>query len=191
MLHFKASDNLKALNAQIVDLVPHDVSVIEVGCGAGELLNQLAPKIGQGVGLDTSKRAITKAVQLRGLADNGCLDFQCRDLAVYRPTDFFDVSIASLFFHTVPISVAKEVFHMMQTKSNKIVICGFSDATTWKQRLQLWVDQRLTPHYGHFKAYQHHGGMNGLIQSQGLGDVIVHDTHIPFVSLYEIDSRNH
>lgn len=66
--------------------IPRDESVLELGCGAGDLLAGLAPA--RGVGVDFSPRMIAKARQRHG-AQAG-LEFRVGDVANLEWTEKFD-----------------------------------------------------------------------------------------------------
>ena len=45
----------------MVEMVPVGSTVLDLGCGTGDLLRRLAPKIAQGVGIDVSQPLIAYA----------------------------------------------------------------------------------------------------------------------------------
>jgi ubiquinone/menaquinone biosynthesis C-methylase UbiE len=160
---------LAPIRKQIVHLVATESTVIEYGCGNGDLLFQLAPHIKKGVGVDKSKQLIQyakAAQQKRGLPQ---LQFIQGDACQHKNTaEVYDYAIASLLLHVIPRKDAIFLLKHMQTIARRLIICAFTPPPDKKQQLLLWFDQRFTNHYKHFKAYQQSGSIDGLLSAAGL-----------------------
>lgn len=189
-MKLKAQNNLAPIRSQMVNLIEQDSSVIEFGCGNGDLLFKLSSQIKYGLGIDKSKKLIDFAIQQKKIMNLSNIDFRCEELSSnYKQSGNYDYSIASLFFHVIPWSDSIYLIKKMQEISNKIVVCGFSRPETLKQKTLLWLDQKSSSHYQHFKAYKKRGYLERILSEIGGKEITTFDTHIPFVKIYRISNR--
>ena len=160
---------LRPVRAQIVDLIEPGTSIIELGCGNGDLLYKLQPKIKYGIGLDLNKSLLHYASKRKGAENITNLDFEFGDLRNQElKTETYDYSIASLLLHVLPRKSSLQLLERMMGISSKTIICTFVKPETWKQNALLWFDQRFTGHYRHFKNYKQHNFMYGLLEDLGI-----------------------
>ena len=186
-LQLKAADNLAPIREQITGFIKPASTVVDFGCGSGDLLLKLSPKIKSGLGIDKSKALIESAIAQRKRKNISNIDFLCKELGEeYEPTETYDYSIASLFLHVIPRSQSIYLLQKMREISRTTLLCGFSKPKTLKQKLLLWFDQRFSGHYQNFRVYQKQGFMEGLIAEVPCANVITYDTHIPFVKIYQL-----
>ncbi len=170
-----------------MDLIEPDSSVIEFGCGNGDLLLKLSPRIKYGLGIDKSKPLIDAAIQQQRMMNLSNVDFKCEELSSnYQQSEKYDYSIACLFFHVIAWSDSISLIHKMQKISDEIVICGFSRPETINQKLLLWLDQQFSGHFQNFKHYQKNGFMEKILSEIQGKEFSTFDTPIPFVKIYRI-----
>ncbi|QGY45739.1 methyltransferase domain-containing protein [Maribellus comscasis] len=170
-----------------MDLIETNSTVIEFGCGNGDLLLKLSSQIKYGLGIDKSKRLIDYATQQKRKMNLNNVDFRCEELnSNYKQSGKYDYSVASLFFHVIPWSDSIYLMKKMQEISDKIVICGFSRPGTLQQKTLLWIDQKSSSHYQHFKAYKKRGYLEGILSEIRSTEITTFDTHIPFVKIHVI-----
>ena len=90
----------------LIEAVPAEARVLDVGCGGGLFLALLAAtgRISQGVGFDASRTAIEVAQRVRtSLPAGSRLRFEHRGVGETWPADTFDVvSIVDLMHHVPP-----------------------------------------------------------------------------------------
>ncbi|NVK05633.1 MAG: class I SAM-dependent methyltransferase [Flavobacteriia bacterium] len=176
---------LRPIREQIVNLVEERSTVLEVGCGNGDLLLKLASKLKHGVGIDLSRSLIEFAKQRVKSEGHEHLQFiESNVLEDGLPADRFDASISSLLYHVIPQDAAKNILKKQVTASNTTIICGFSEPKHFKHKLLLWLDQRFNKHYPHFKHYAKQGYMKGLMKSAGIGKFEEIDTFDPVIKIY-------
>lgn len=186
-LKLKAEDNLAPIRNQLRGLVRPNSSVVEFGCGNGNLLFTLSPKIQSGLGIDKSKKLIDEAIKQKKKKRFPNIDFLCKRLGTQNVfSQSYDFSIASLFFHIIPIRESVYLINKMTAISDNVLICGFSSPDTLQQRVLLWADQRFTNHYRNFRTYQKNGYLEGVLKEAKCADYLRLDTHIPFVKIYKI-----
>ncbi|SFE55951.1 methyltransferase domain-containing protein [Sunxiuqinia elliptica] len=91
---------LSPIRHQIIELIEPNTSVVEFGCGNGDLLFKLSTKIRSGIGLDKSTQLISYARKRKEEEQVSKLDFRIINLVTEPFTDLKkDYSIASLLFH--------------------------------------------------------------------------------------------
>ena len=140
-MKLKAESNLLPLRKQMAKLIEPNSSVIEFGCGNGDLLFELSSKIKYGLGIDRSKKMIDYAIQKQSVMNLSNINYKCEELSIdYQTTESYDYSIASLFFHVIPWSDSVYLIKKMKEISDKIVLCGFSQPSTLQQEALLWLD---------------------------------------------------
>ncbi len=170
-----------------MDLIDPNSRVIELGCGNGDLLFKLSPQIKSGLGIDKSETLINQAIKQKKRKNISNVDFLCEELGDnYKHSETYDFSIASLFFHVIPMSESVYLLNKMSEMSDTILICGLSCPETLQQKFLLWLDQRFSGHYKNFKAYQKFGYMEGIFAETQCSNIVTHDTFIPFIKIYEI-----
>jgi ubiquinone/menaquinone biosynthesis C-methylase UbiE len=180
---------LRSIRQQMVDLVKPDTTVVDIGCGNGDLLFQLADKIASGTGLDYSQSLIEYARQRKHVEQINNLHFRQADLREELTIDQVDYALASLVFHVLPREVAQNVLQQMVHRATTTLVCAFSEPQSRKQQFLLWLDQRFSGHFSHFKEYQKRGGMEQLIGTLEGITCTVHDTFDPVIKVYQITQR--
>ncbi|HEX8376372.1 MAG TPA: class I SAM-dependent methyltransferase [Pedobacter sp.] len=187
-MNIKAADNLAPIRDQIDNLVSSNSRVIELGCGNGDLLFKLAPKIKTGLGIDKSQLLITSAMKRKEQYNLQNIDFMQKEIGEdYLPPGTWDISIASLFFHVVPPSDAIFILDKFKEVSNEIIICGFCRPESFSQSILLWLDQRFSMHFKNFVSYKKHGYMEGILAEARCSSILTHNTYLPFLKIYQIN----
>lgn len=178
---------LAPVRKQLVELVPHNATVLELGCGNGDLLFKLAPNIAHGTGLDFSAALIEYANQRKSAESVANVTFERADLTKGLPsTRKVDVAIASLLFHVLPWPSAVALLKCMRQQADRMLLCGFTQPASASQRFLLWLDQRFNKHYRHFKEYQQRGYMQGLLAEAGFTEFEVHSTFDPVIIVFDV-----
>jgi len=187
-LKLKAADNLASIRKQIVDLIEPNATVLEFGCGNGDLLLKLSSQIKSGLGIDKSKALIDQAVAEKKKRNITNVEFFCEELGRnYKYSETYDFSVASLFLHVIPVCESVYLINKMKELSTTMLICSFSRPETAYQKFVLWLDQRFSGHYRNFKAYQKLGYLEGLLEKTQYSNMITYHTFIPTVKIYKIN----
>ncbi len=126
-------------------LVPEGASVLEIGCGTGDLLAALQP--GRGVGIDISPQMVKKAQQ-----NYPDLDFRVDDFEDLQIEETFDyIIIAETIGHVDDIQQALQGLHKVCTPETRIITIYFNylwapvikitelTGIRMKQSLQHWL----------------------------------------------------
>ena len=178
---------LHPIRKQICDMVPSGTQILELGCGNGDLLFQLSPKIKKGVGLDISGELIHYARKKANSQLFSNLRFDVKNVSSDDLGSFkYDYVIISLFLHVIPPSEAQFLLHGLHKFADQIIICAFTRPENKWQRFLLWLDQRFTSHFKNFHDYQNQGYMNGLIKDLNLSSIKIYDTFDPVIKVYQL-----
>ena len=178
---------LLPIRLQLMESVEPNTTVIEYGCGNGDLLFKLAHKIQHGIGLDLSFQLIEYALKRKEKEAIHNLDFEVTDLtkSTFSPSKA-DYAIVSLLFHLLSKEEALVLLKKVIASSGTTLICGFHQPQNAWQNLLLWVDQRFTKHYSNFRGYQQKGYMEGLLNSIENLEYSTFDTFDPVIKVYKI-----
>lgn len=123
----------------IVDLIPRQARVLDLGCGDGELLVMLAQRkavIGRGVELSETgvRRCVARGLSVRqGNIDEGLGDY---------PTHSFDYVVLS---QTLPYVDDLKVTLCETLRVGTRAIVSFPNLGHWRNRLALLLKGRLPP----------------------------------------------
>ncbi|MCM4153951.1 methyltransferase domain-containing protein [Arenibacter sp. N53] len=191
---FKANTVYKYLSPirnQIIELIEANTTLVEFGCGNGDLLFKLSDKIQSGIGLDKSEQLISYALKRKKKEKVKNLEFRTIDLVKESFSESKkDYSIASLLFHIVTWQEATELLRKLIASSETTIVCGFSKPKNLKQYLLLWLDQRFTSHYSNYRNFKKEGFTEGLLNSLGNIKYSRFDTFDPVMKIYKITEHN-
>jgi SAM-dependent methyltransferase len=156
---------LKRLRKQLIELIPTQSQVIDIGCANGRLLFDLSDRINRGLGIDLDEKMIHYAQKKAKTSQKSNLEFQIENavnLADNLPF-FPSLTICSLCLHEMETSLAIQILRKYSDLSGTIVIVDLFEPKAWFQRQLLHLDEWMAGHHHRFQAYLDNGGMPGLI----------------------------
>lgn len=151
---------LFSIRKQICDLIDEDSEVVDIGCGDGELLRILSPKIKYCLGIDKNKREINFARQLTEKSGIVNLEFKITDAGEDLESRF-DYSILMFILHSLDYDSRIRVLDNAQKNSDKSIII---DIDPNKKNFLTNLEEMLTGHYINFKNYIATGGIKELLK---------------------------
>ncbi|XCF05787.1 class I SAM-dependent methyltransferase [Tamlana crocina] len=182
---------LRSIRLQIVELVEPNTTLVELGCGNGDLLFKLCHKLKLGIGYDISEQLIGYALERANEEQINNLEFRIVDLLREPYSEpKVDYSVASLLLHILPWNKAIELIEKLIAASNTTIICGFSEPENVKHKTLLWLDQRFTSHYSNFRKFKKYGFTDGLLKSIENIKYERIDTFDPVIKIYKITKHN-
>lgn len=178
---------LHSIRLQIIELIEPGVNVVEFGCGNGDLLFKLSGRINRGMGIDISQKLIDYAKQRQEKDKIENLEFKSIDLLNGSFSDFESkYGIASLLLHCLPWNKSVSLLDKIILASNTTIICGFSKPENWRQKVLLWMDQRFSGHFSHFRNYANNGFTEGMLNAIDNIEYTVIDTFDPVIKIYKV-----
>jgi ubiquinone/menaquinone biosynthesis C-methylase UbiE len=161
---------LLPLRKELVELIEHNSTLLEVGCGTGDLLFQAASKISIGHGVDIDLGMIKYAEAKRQKHKLNNLSFECVDALAMDPRKF-DVTTSTLCLHEMPEKQACALLKMMVDNSGMVLVADFTKAKSSLGRLSIEFDEFLSGHYGNYRRYRKSGEIPSYAEKIG---AIVH-----------------
>ncbi|WP_421765073.1 class I SAM-dependent methyltransferase [Ekhidna sp.] len=175
------------IREQMINMLDPDARVIDLGCGSGDFFIRAHSKIESGFGVDGSKSFIKYAQNRTKNLNITNLAFKHRMIDQhFKPKADFTHATACLFFHVLPQELAVQILKSTTTYSDRLIICAFAPPENRKQRFLMWLDQRFTSHYRHYREYCQNGYMEGLIKKCQLHIDDIADTFDPTIKIYSV-----
>jgi SAM-dependent methyltransferase len=166
-LKSKAADRvLSPLRKELSNLVENGSSLLEVGCGTGDLLFQSASKISFGYGVDIDQDMIDYAESKRQKNNLSHLSFECVDALKIAPRQF-DFSNSTLCLHELPEKKACELLEMMVNNSNLVLIADYTAAKSTLGKVSIEFDEMISGHYRNYRRYRKCGEIPSYAEKIG------------------------
>ena len=159
---------LLPLRKELVELIEHDSTLLEVGCGTGDLLFQAAAKVSKGHGVDIDHGMIRYAESKRQEHNLDNLSFECINALRMAPRKF-DISTSTLCLHELPVQTACALLKMMVDNSEMVLVADFSEAKSILGRLSIEFDELLSGHYRNYRQYRRSGEIPSYADKIGAG----------------------
>lgn len=179
---------LAPIRLQLVNLIEEEATVLEVGCGTGDLLFKAADKIKFGLGVDLDKRMIdyAKAKQEREHVEH--LKFTSAN-ALDVDLSTFDCATSTLCLHEMNRDVALKVLNKLAEKSRTLLIADYSSAESFLSKVSIELDEMISGHYGNFKKYRASGQIPACARDCGLAIEDEINTEIDGIKIWKIKGR--
>jgi len=156
-LKAKGADRVLApLRKELVELMEKDASVLEIGCGTGDLIFQSSEIISRGLGVDLDNNMIEYADEKKRERGLNHISFKCMDASELK-TEIYDISTSTLCIHEMVQDKACKLLKMMVENSNKVLIADYTAPKTLSGKLGIEFDEMISGHYGNFKKYRKSG----------------------------------
>jgi len=153
----KAADRiLSPLRKELIELIEEESTLLEVGCGTGDLLFQSAHRIGYGYGIDIDHGMIEYAESKRKERCLNHLSFECID-ALTMPPRQFDIATSTLCLHELPKQKACELLKYMVDNAKEVLIADYTEAKSRLGKMSIEFDELISGHYRNYRNYRKSG----------------------------------
>ncbi len=171
LYHRLIDGKLEEARQAIVNHIPEGASVLDIGCGTGELCFALCrDKHCRVVGLDLSKKMIRFAEEQNRYPEATFVHGDATDLSAYADGEF-DFAVMLVFIHELNEQQQKTALSEALRVADRLIICD-SAAPLPKNKggFLVWLAETLFgyEHKPHFKRFLAQGGIEGLLQTAGL-----------------------
>lgn len=181
---------LSPLRADLAKLIDKNSTVLEIGCGTGDLLFQVATKIKFGLGIDIDEGMIEFAELRRKERSLSHLKFDRADALTLKPGKF-DIATTTLCLHEMDQDVAFSVLGMMVGNSACVLVADYAAANTVSGRVGIEVDEFFSGHYRQFKRYRNAGGIPGYARHIGASIQSESTSRVDGISIWAIRGEYH
>jgi SAM-dependent methyltransferase len=173
-LYSKTDDPGKQMiRDMIAERIPDNSSVVDIGCGTGALVFQLAGKCGKVVGIDLSTKMLKFAEKQKDEAGHSNVEFFHGDAASLLETldEKFDYATIAVALHEMPIGAGLEILSKMRSLAKKLIVADYITPQPWSAR---GMTNRLAEllagieHYRIFRSFHAHGGLWAVFAESGL-----------------------
>ena len=158
---------------QIIEMIEEGSKVIDIGCGTGRFILQIADRVEKAVGIDLSIKNIDFANKLRNKRNNENTDFIYADALHLSElyNEKFDYAIVSYVIHEIDISKRTMLLNELRKIANNIVIADFAIPQPLNKRglLNRIAEFFAGPeHFSNFLSFTKAGGIQGLVSEVNL-----------------------
>ena len=162
---------LEEARQMIVDIIPEGASVLDIGCGTGELCFELCQqKNCKVIGLDLSLKMVRFAEERNTYPDVTFVHGDATELSVYSD-HAFDFAVMLVFIHELEEEKQKRALGETLRVAKKLIICdSVAPLPRNKGGFLIWLAETLFgyEHKPHFKRFLTQGGIKGLLKASGL-----------------------
>jgi ubiquinone/menaquinone biosynthesis C-methylase UbiE len=153
--------------------IPQGQKILDVACGTGAQVFELAPFAKEVTGIDLSESMIRKAEQTKQKRNFSNVQFRvCDATGKWKFNDNqFDMAIITLAFHQFPPENFAAILSEMKRVAQQIVIVDYAvplpqNITGWGSRVAEFFAGR--EHYRNFRKYYRLGGLKKILAENNL-----------------------
>lgn len=180
-----ADKALAPLRKELMLYFKQQDTVLDIGCGTGDLLIQASAKIKQGVGIDLDQPMIDFANKQCQTSQISNLHFKCVDALSFQHTPF-DIATSTLCLHELPCELACKLLSKMAALSNRVIIADYAQANGFLSKIAIELDEMISGHYSRFRAYRKFGGIDEYAKQCGLEVISVVPSSIDGINIWEL-----
>ena len=166
---------LRDVRRLIADSVEEGSSVVDIGCGTGELVRLLAPRCRHVLGLELSptmlRYARKRAARIgRRQAGRQNVEFRLGDIrSLTRAAGKqFDYAVACMVLHEVPRSDRKELLRGMASCAARVVVADYAAPfNSFRRRVVVALPEFLAgaEHFRSYRSFASDGGLAPLLSA--------------------------
>ncbi|MCG7985453.1 MAG: class I SAM-dependent methyltransferase [Candidatus Thiodiazotropha lotti] len=185
----RAADRaLAPLRKELLELIDQDSSIIEIGCGTGDLIFQSASKIRSGYGVDLDRDLINYADGKRQEKELNHITFECIN-ALNLSNLKCDIATSTLCLHELCEKDACNLLKMMVDISKKVLIADYTKANSFSGKISIEIDEFISGHYGNYKRYRKNGEIPSYVSKVGAKINSVQASTVDGISIWVISSK--
>ncbi|CAN5476378.1 hypothetical protein BH10BAC5_BH10BAC5_28540 [soil metagenome] len=151
-----------------------DITVVDIGCGNGALLKEIAPKIKKGIGIDTSEKILKKAVELNKFSDN--LSFHLVDRPFIPCADnSADLIISLLSFRYMDWDPIMMEIKRVLKPEGKLLIIDMVTVPVKLKELPAFIRSKLSQYRQRFTHKSFYMDLRKLVSNPNWKEMLKHN----------------
>lgn len=163
---------LKSTRNRIISRVSENDRVLDIACGTGELVKELAAKCASVTGIDLDERMIEFAIKNNSgpLNNTKFIKSDAANLNKFNENSYSAVNF-SLAIHQFYPDEQKVIINEARRLSNRIIITDYSYPLPGgiKKLLLHWIERMAgKDHYKNFREFLKKGGIPGIMGEAGM-----------------------
>jgi len=164
---------LKPMRRKIAGLIEPGENILDVACGTGAQIFELAEKASNAVGVDLSESMIKKANNSKRTRKKRNTHFFVADAANLKEFSKkeFDIAMMSLALHQFSPEMYTSILEEMKRVSKKIIILDYAVPLpkNYVGTGSRWAEFMAgRDHYRNFKKFYKNGGLNSILPKNNL-----------------------
>jgi SAM-dependent methyltransferase len=177
---------VKQVRSAIIEMIPEGASVLDIGCGTGELCFALRlQKQCQITGIDLSLRMLEFAKAKNHFDDIRFLHQDATDL-VDLQNEHFDYVIIAQIVHEFPKEAQLKMLEQAWQIGYHLVLNDANAPLPWNIAGLIKRSIEITfgiEHNPHFQAYLKNGGIMGILKEMNLDSRVIHRSTLTMNSI--------
>lgn len=179
---------LSPVREELINQIMPGSTIVDIGCGTGDLLFKSAAKLSKGYGIDIDKGMINYAEERRREESVRNIKFICGDIRNIERNNY-DLSTSTLCLHEAGSNAACEILEIMVNHSKKVLIADYASANTLTGKIGIEMDEMLSGHYGNYRKYKKCGEIPYYAKQVGASIKKTIRTKIDGISIWVIDGK--
>jgi SAM-dependent methyltransferase len=164
---------LAGLHERLAAEIPDGARVIDAGCGTGDLLFRLAPRIREGLGVELSPAHVRYAEKREQRERTGKLTFRVADASRLEdlPDHAFDLATIALAVHEMPTEARAAVLKELGRVAKEVLVLDWATPMPWNaaglrnRALEMGAGPE---HFRSYLDFQRRGGLDPILREAGL-----------------------
>jgi ubiquinone/menaquinone biosynthesis C-methylase UbiE len=164
---------LEGMRKKVSRVIPKGQNILDVACGTGAQVFELAPSAKEITGIDLSESMIRKAEQTKQKRNVSNVHFRiCDATGNWKFTDKqFDMAIITMALHQFPPENYKSILGEMKRVAQQIIIVDYAvplpqNITGWGSRVAEFFAGR--EHHQNFRKFYRAGGLKNILAENNL-----------------------
>lgn len=179
---------LKGLQKSILSQIDEGDSVLEVGCGTGQLAKALYQKgVNKYIGVDLNPDVI-KIASRKVISKS--FEFIAADFLDLRLNRKYDLAIFPMIIHSIPQELGENLIKKASKFANKIIVADYlvPQPKNYKAlivRIIEWLAGK--EHFSSFKHYKDFNSIRSIAENIGLIELQKIDYEVFQISIFEVE----
>ena len=176
---------LSPLREDILNKIKFGESIIDIGCGSGDLLLKASRKISYGIGIDIDVHMIRHAQHEKDKKRLNNLKFIHGDI-INNSIPSHDIATCTLLIHSVAEETAIKILTIMLKASKKVIVADFDTEQVGLFSIFTELDELISGHYFNYRMYMKREGMFHYINKLSISVLKIENSKINGMTIWTL-----